>query len=394
MKQTFRWYGPKNDPVSLLDIKQAGAQGIVTALHHIPSGQVWSVDEIKNRQKVLSEEGFHWDVVESVNIHDDIKTKSGNYKLYIENYKQTIINLASCGIHTICYNFMPVLDWTRTNLALKLQDGSEALYFEFSALAAFDCFILKREHAENDYNPTILSKAKTYFESLTNDQKEKLKNTILAGLPGTKDVLTIEQFNQAKAKFDGLSREDLQSNYIYFLEQVIPTAEEHGVNLCVHPDDPPFSVLGIPRITSTLEDFKMIFDAVPSRNNGLTFCTGALGARRDNNLEKIFSTFSDRVHFIHLRSTKSDEEGNFFEADHLDGDVNMYNIVKLILEEEKRRKNLGYKDAIIPFRPDHGHQMLDDLGKDTHPGYAAIGRLRGLAEIRGLELGIKSALNL
>lgn len=391
MTQSWRWYGPK-DPVSLNDIVQAGATDVVSALHYIANGEVWSTDEIAKRQKEIKDAGLVWSVVESVPVHEDIKKQTGDFKLYIERYKETIRNLGKQGIHTLCYNFMPILDWTRTDLDFKVKDGSKALRFDMVDIIVFDVLILKREGAEKEYSADLLAKAKQKLASMSDADQKKLIGNIIAGLPGAEEGYTVEQFAAEIKTYDAITPEVLKKNLFYFLSEVIPVCEEAGVRMCIHPDDPPFPIFGIPRVVSTAKDIQEMFEAVPSRNNGLTFCTGSFGVRDDNNLAEMFAQFADRIHFIHLRSTLREADGSFYEADHLDGDVDMYAVMKEIVLEHQRRAKGSYEDVSIPVRPDHGHLMLDDLTKKTNPGYSAIGRLRGLAELRGLELGILGSL--
>lgn len=383
MIESFRWYGPA-DAVSLSDIRQAGAVNVVSALHQVPNGAIWEVETIKEHQERIRQAGLEWGVVESVPVHEDIKQRKGDFKVYIENYKKTLENLASCGIFTVCYNFMPVLDWTRTHLYKPLADGSTALSFEGDALRAFDLFILNRTEAVKEYSKDEILNAKNYFKNLKINEINSLTESIIAGLPGAEEGYTLDQFNDRIQAYKHLSKQDLQQHLILFLEALIPTLESVGVRMCIHPDDPPQSLFGIPRVVSTAEDLNQIFSSVPSLNNGLTFCTGSFGVRADNDLLTLFTTHASRIHFLHFRSTQRDGKGNFYEANHLEGDVDMYLMVKAALKEESKRKSSGRSDWEIPMRPDHGHQMLDDLKKVTNPGYSAIGRLKGLAELRGL----------
>ena len=391
---TWRWFGP-NDPVSLKEIKQTGATGIVTALHQIPVGEVWSVEEIQKRKQMIEVEDFRWSVVESVPVHEDIKKRSGSYKKYIENYKRSLRNLSQCGIDRVCYNFMPVLDWSRTELNVQFKDGTLTSKFELKAIAAFDMYILKRQGAENDYNNNIKDKAVKYFSSLNEYGKEKLVSTILLGLPGSNEAYTLDEFRKAIAVYQDISEADLLKNLQEFIKEIAPVAEVYDILLGVHPDDPPMSLLGLPRVVGNKENLQKILNTSDSPSNGLTFCTGSLGAGYKNDPVDIAKSFSERINFVHLRNVNRTADGDFIEVAHLDGDVDMYGVMKVFVEEQLNRAKKGRKDSHIPMRPDHGLLMLDDKDKkNIYPGYSLYGRMKALAELKGLETGIRLSLKI
>jgi len=393
LEQTWRWYG-KADPISLDEIKQTGATGIVSALHHIPNGEIWPVSEIIEHKRIIEDAGLIWSVVESVPVHEDIKKKKGNYSIYLDNYKQTIRNLGEAGVYTICYNFMPVLDWSRTSLKHKCKDGTFALVFKPEVFAAFDLFILKRDGAEKEYSRQLILDAKEYYKNISAYDKQELIKTILQGLPGSEESFSLDSFKAVLKDYEGIDSNTLKSNLFYFLNEIIPVAEEVKIRMAIHPDDPPRSLFGLPRVVSTINDIKEITDSINSISNGITLCTGSFGAGNFNDVVKITKTFAHRINFAHLRDVSNDESGFFMEENMFEGSVDMYGVMRELILEEKKRIVNGRSDWQIPMRPDHGHLMLDDIFKEkTNPGYSLIGRMKGLAELRGLEIGINKSLN-
>lgn len=391
-EQTWRWFGPK-DPITLKEIKQTGATGIVSALHHIPVGEVWTIEEISKRKKIIEDQGLKWSVVESLPVHENIKKRKNNYLKIIENYKESLRNLGECGIDIVCYNFMPVLDWSRTDLKVTFNDGSITSKFETKVFAAFDLFILKRENAEKDYSSEIIEQAKKHFKNMNDSQKQELIETILYGLPGSMEALTLDEFNLALKEYDEIGDKELRENLYFFIREIIPTAEEAGIYMVVHADDPPRPLLGLPRVVSNKNDIQQLFDAANSKHNGLTLCTGSFGADIKNDLVDIAESFADRINFVHLRNLKRNIDGDFLEDNHLDGDIDLYGVMKVLIKEQLKREKEGRKDLRIPFRPDHGHLMLPDMNRTgIYPGYSLFGRMRGLAELRGLEVGIRRSL--
>jgi mannonate dehydratase len=396
MEQTWRWFGP-DDVVQLNHIRQAGAGGVVTALHHIPYGNVWSVEEIKARKALISADpslGLRWSVVESLPVHEKIKIGEGDLSALFDNYRQSLRNLAACGVSTICYNFMPVLDWARTELAYRLPGGGTALRFNAHEFAAFDCFLLRRSGAEEDHSPEVVARAKAWHDHSSESDRNRLLANIMAGLPGAFDRYDIPGLRRMLDLYREVNVNRLRENLIRFLREVIPVAEEVGIRMAIHPDDPPRPLLGLPRIVSTAEDLGFIVRSVPSPSNGITLCSGSLGAGTSNDVPAIAAQFAENIHFAHLRNVAKEPDGSFMEADHLGGDTDMVSVITALLEEQNRRKERGERIWRIPMRPDHGHELLDDLGKKTHPGYPAIGRLKGLAELRGVMIAISKLTGL
>ncbi|MGY3052520.1 mannonate dehydratase [Pedobacter sp. UYEF25] len=391
LEQTFRWFGP-NDEVTLADIRQTGATGVVTALHHIPCGEVWSIEEVAKRKDEIENAGLTWSVIESINIHESIKIGAPDRDEWIAKYIQSLKHVSEMGLSVVCYNFMPVLDWTRTNLDFILPNSASALRYDAVALAAFDLFILERENAEKDFSEERIAEAKTYFDELTQEEKETLKNTIMAGLPGTDEVFTTAEFKIHLDKYAAVDAKVLRENLAYFLKAIVPDAEKMGIMMCIHPDDPPFPILGLPRVVCNADDLEYIVNAAPSPANGLTFCTGSLGANPANNLPEMVKRFGPNIHFLHLRNVTKESNGSFYEADHLNGDNDMASVMEAVIREQQSRQKQGREDVSIPVRPDHGHKILADVNKNAYPGYSGIGRMKGLAELRGLEVGLRKGL--
>jgi mannonate dehydratase len=393
-EQTWRWFGPK-DPITLKEIKQTGATGVVTALHHIPAGEIWTIDEINKRKHFIEAEGLRWSVAESVPVHENIKKRKAHYVQLIQNYKESLKNLGKCGIDTVCYNFMPILDWSRTQLNVTFKDGSITTKFETKVFAAFDLFILKRSGVEKSYTKEQINKAEKYYKTLSEKQKEELTQTILLGLPGSLEAYTLDEFKSALHEYDTIGDKELRENLYYFIREIIPAAEESGVFLVIHADDPPWPLLGLPRVVSTKQDVEQILRVVDSPHNGLALCTGSFGASINNDLVDMAKCFAHRINFMHFRNVSRNSDGDFLEENHLDGDIDIYGVMKALLIEQKRRADQGRKDLKMPFRPDHGHLMLPDMNREgIYPGYSLFGRMRGLAELRGLELGIIRSLEL
>ncbi|UIJ72497.1 mannonate dehydratase [Aurantimonas sp. HBX-1] len=386
MQETWRWFGP-HDRIELHEIRQTGAQGIVNALHEIPYGEVWSVEAIRARQAIIAADpalGMHWRVVESLPVHEGIKLGDGDLSRYFDAYRQSLRNLAACGIEIVCYNFMPLLDWTRTQLAQPLPGGGTSLRFNMHEYVAFDVFMLERPGAADGISPELLARAREWFDAADDAERQRLLDAIMAGLPGAYERYDVPGLREVLKRYDGVSRDDVRANYRRFLEEVVPTAEEAGIRLCVHPDDPPRPLFGLPRVVSDAEDIGFVLDCVDTPANGLTLCAGSLGANSANDVPAIAARFAERIHFAHLRNVAKDPDGSFEEADHLGGDNDMVALIRVLLAEERRRRQAGRADWEIPMRPDHGHELLSDVGRGTHPGYPLIGRLRGLAELRGV----------
>ena len=383
MKQTWRWFGP-DDPVSLAKIAQAGASGVVTSLHHIPTGEAWPLEEVLNRKRQIEDAGLCWSVVESIPLHNDLKTGGGDYQQLLENYKESVRNVGAAGVEVVCYNFMPVVDWTRTNLDYQLPDDSRALRFEMTDFAAYDVYVLERDNAAADYDAELLAQARARLDSMSEDERHLLEQNIIAGLPGGEGSYDRAGIKAAIEEFIALGNKGMRANLLAFLQEVIPVAEDAGVRMAIHPDDPPFSLFGLPRVVSTAEDARTLMTAVPSPSNGLTLCAGSFGARGDNDLVAMAREFGPQLHFVHLRNIKREDDGSFYESEHLDGDNDMVGLIEALLDEEQRRREEGRGDS-IPMRPDHGHLIGDEIGQTgVNPGYSYGGRLKGLAELRGV----------
>jgi mannonate dehydratase len=396
MEQTWRWFGPE-DVIQLSHVRQTGATGIVTALHHIPYGVVWSIEEIEKRKALIAADpslGLRWSVVESLPIHESIKIGEGDLAPLFDNYRQSMRNLAQCGVTTICYNFMPVVDWTRTEVAYPLPGGGTALRFNAHEFAAFDCFMLQRSGAEAEHPPELVARGREWYDRSSESDRRKLLANIMAGLPGAYDRYDVPGLRVMLDRYKDVDAERLRENLARFLREVIPVAEEVGIRMCIHPDDPPRPLMGLPRIVSNAEDLEFILGVVDSPANGVTLCSGSLGANPANDVPGIARRFANRIWFAHLRNVAKEPDGSFMEADHLGGDTDMVALVSVLLEEQNRRKQAGEPRWRIPMRPDHGHELLDDVGKPTHPGYPAIGRLKGLAELRGVMTAVSSLRNL
>ena len=393
MLQSWRWFGP-NDPVSLADVKQAGAHGIVTALHHIYDGRVWTPEEIETRHRQVRDAGFVWSVCESIPVHTSIKLRQGPWRRYIDAWKDSLANLGKAGVPVVCYNFMPVVDWTRTNLRYRTTAGGLALRFDMVDFVAYDAFVLKRKNAEADYSDALIGEARKRLSAFDEPALLELEHNIIAGLPGGEDTHTRDGIRERIAQFDDLSDDQMRAHLHEFQREIVPVAAEYGVKLAIHPDDPPFSLFGLPRVVSTADDIRSVLACVDDDANGLTFCVGSLSSRPDNDVVAMAKEFAPRIQFAHLRNVSRDADGSFMESDHLEGDTDMVSVVIELMKEERRRRDAGRSDGLIPMRPDHGHVLVDDAAKKVNPGYSCVGRLKGLAELRGVMAAADALLGL